>query len=175
MTLYKIHTILLRIAGFPSGSLVKSQPAIARAMGSIPGLAISPGEGNGNPLQCSCLGDPMDRRAWWARVHEVARVRHDLVTEHEPTDCCKIIKALRVTSGLWSTFHTNEGMPEGKPSSAQMCAFSHLLFWAQMREVWLWELFIITPYFYREHFLSFLTKAEHEIKYPSWIFIIIDS
>ena len=105
MALYKIYTTLLRIAGFPSGSVVKSLPAIARDMGSVPGwdlpgLARSPGEGNGNPLQCSCLGNPMDRGAWWATVHEVTRVRHDLVTEHEPKDCCRITKAPQVTSGL---------------------------------------------------------------------------
>ena len=40
--------------------------------GSIPGLGRSPGEGNGNPLQYSCLGSPMDRGAWWATVHGVA-------------------------------------------------------------------------------------------------------
>ena len=40
------------------------------------------GEGNGNPIQYSCLGNPMDRGAWWAIVHGVARVRHDLATEH---------------------------------------------------------------------------------------------
>ena len=39
---------------------------------SIPGSRRSPGEGNGNPLQCSCLGNPMDRGAWWATVHGVA-------------------------------------------------------------------------------------------------------
>ena len=37
----------------------------------IPGLARAPGEGNGNPLQYSCPGDPMDRGAWWAAVHGV--------------------------------------------------------------------------------------------------------
>ena len=42
-------------------------------MGSIPGSGRSPGEGNGNPLQYSCLGNPMDRGAWQAIVHEVAK------------------------------------------------------------------------------------------------------
>ena len=42
-------------------------------MGSIPGLERSPGGGNGNPLQNSCLGNPMDRRAWWAAVHGVEK------------------------------------------------------------------------------------------------------
>ena len=41
--------------------------------GSIPGLGISPGEGNGNPLQCSCLENPIDRGAWWATVHGVKK------------------------------------------------------------------------------------------------------
>ena len=40
---------------------------------SIPGSGRSPGEGNGNPLQYSCLGNPMDRRAWWATFHRVAK------------------------------------------------------------------------------------------------------
>ena len=44
-----------------------------RGMGSIPGSGRSPGEGNGNPLQYSCLGNPMDRGAWQAIVHEVAK------------------------------------------------------------------------------------------------------
>ena len=44
-----------------------------RDLGSIPGLGRSPGEGNGNPLQYSCLVNPMDRGAWQAMVHEVAK------------------------------------------------------------------------------------------------------
>ena len=44
----------------------------------------SPGEGNGNPLQCSCLGDPVDRGAWQATVHGIARDRHDLATKLPP-------------------------------------------------------------------------------------------
>ena len=43
----------------------------------IPGMGSSPGAGNGNPLQYSCLGNPMDRGAWRATVHGVTRVRHD--------------------------------------------------------------------------------------------------
>ena len=50
----------------------------------IPGSGRSPGEGNGNPLQCSCLENPMDRGALQATVHEVARVGHDLVTKSPP-------------------------------------------------------------------------------------------
>ena len=45
----------------------------ARDAGSIPGSGKSPGEGNGNPLQYSCLGNPMDRGAWQATVHGVAK------------------------------------------------------------------------------------------------------
>ena len=61
--------------GFPGGAVVKNLPAYAGDtgdMGSTPGLGRSPGEGNGNPLQFSCLGNPMDIGAWQATVHEVA-------------------------------------------------------------------------------------------------------
>ena len=51
--------------------MVKSPPANAGGMGSIPGSGRSPGGGNGNPLQYSCLGNPMDRGAWWATAHGV--------------------------------------------------------------------------------------------------------
>ena len=60
--------------GYPGGAMVKNMPASAgdtRDMGSIPGSGKSPGEGNGNPLQYSCLENPMDRGVWWAIVHEV--------------------------------------------------------------------------------------------------------
>ena len=52
--------------GFPSDSVVKNMSAMAGDTGSIPGSGRSPGEGNGNPLQYSCLGNPMDRGAWQA-------------------------------------------------------------------------------------------------------------
>ena len=55
-----------------SGSAVKNQPANAGDVGLIPGLERFPEEGNGNPLQYSCLEDFMDRGAWRATDHEVA-------------------------------------------------------------------------------------------------------
>ena len=57
------------LMGFPSGSVVKNLPANTTDAGSIPGLGRSPGEGTGNPLQYSSLGNLMDRGAWWAPVH----------------------------------------------------------------------------------------------------------
>ena len=61
------------MVGFPSGSVVMNLPANAGDVGSIPGSGRSPGEGDGNPLQYSCLGNPIDRRARWATVHGVAK------------------------------------------------------------------------------------------------------
>ena len=53
--------------------MVKNPPAKAENVGSIPGLGRSPGERNGNPLQYSCLGNTMDRIAWWATVQGVTK------------------------------------------------------------------------------------------------------
>ena len=59
--------------GFPSGSEVKASACNVGDLGSIPGSGRSPGEGNGNPLQYSCLENPMDRGACWATVHGVTK------------------------------------------------------------------------------------------------------
>jgi len=58
--------------GYPGASAVKNLLVNAGDTGSMPGLGGSPGEGNDNPLQYSCLGNPMDRGAWWATVYGVA-------------------------------------------------------------------------------------------------------
>ena len=57
----------------PGGSVVKNSPANAGDAGLNPGSGRSPGERNGNPLQYSCLGNPMDRGAWWITVHGVTK------------------------------------------------------------------------------------------------------
>ena len=62
--------------GFPYSSVDKESACNAGDPGLIPGSGRSPGEGNGNPLQYSCLGNAMDRGAWRATVHGVARVGH---------------------------------------------------------------------------------------------------
>ena len=58
--------------GFPGSSVSKETACSGGDPGSIPGSEISPGEGNGNPLQYSCLENPMDREAWRAAVHGVS-------------------------------------------------------------------------------------------------------
>ena len=65
-------------------SVSKESACNAEDPASIPGSGRSPGEGNGNPLQYSCLENPMDRGAWQATVYEITRVRHDLVTKPPP-------------------------------------------------------------------------------------------
>ena len=65
-------------------SVGKKSACSAGDLGSIPGSGRSPGKGNGNPFQYSCLEDPMDRGAWQATVHGVARVIHNLTTKPPP-------------------------------------------------------------------------------------------
>ena len=64
----------------PGGSVVKNLPANAGEMGSIPESGRSPGGGNGNPFQDSCLENSMDREAWKATVHGVAKSQMQLTT-----------------------------------------------------------------------------------------------
>ena len=64
--------------GFPGGSEVKESASNAGEPGSIPGLGRSAGEGNGNPLQYSCLENPRDGRAWWTAIYGVV---HDDVND----------------------------------------------------------------------------------------------
>ena len=69
--------------GFPGGSVVKNLPANAGDECSIPGSGRSPGEGNGNPHQYSCLENSMDRGAWWAIYSpQCFRLGHDWVTNN---------------------------------------------------------------------------------------------
>ena len=66
--------------GLPGGTVGKQPPASTGDTGSIPGSGRTPGGENGSPLQYSCLENSMDRRAWWATVHEVAKSQTQLST-----------------------------------------------------------------------------------------------
>ena len=66
------HTVR-NTMGFPDGSASKDSACNAGDIGSVPGSRRSSGEGNDNPFQYSCLGNPTDRGAWWATVHRVAK------------------------------------------------------------------------------------------------------
>ena len=68
--------------GLPWGLMVNNSPANTGDVGSTPGSGTSPGEGNGNPFQYFCLGNPVDRGAWQALVHGGhQKIRHDLAAK----------------------------------------------------------------------------------------------
>ena len=77
--------------GFPGGSDCKESACNAGDLGSTPGSGRSPGGGRGNPLQCSCLENPVDRGAWQATVHGVTQSQTRLTDRHthkqRPTAC----------------------------------------------------------------------------------------
>ena len=77
--MYFNHRIIVIVyvneLGFPGGSVV---PGNAGDASLIPGLGRCSGEGNGNPLQYSCLKNPMDRGAWWALVHGLTKSQTEL-------------------------------------------------------------------------------------------------
>ena len=75
-------TLVLCLVGFSAGSEFACNVGDP---GSIPGLGRSPGGGHDNPLQYSCLENPMDRKAWWATISGVTRVSHDLAAKPSTT------------------------------------------------------------------------------------------
>ena len=101
--------------GFPGGSVVKNLPANAGDSdnaSSIPGSGRSPGGGNGNPLQYSCLENPMDRGAWKAAVHGVAKSWTQL-SNRAQTHCIHTVQKSNKKKSiplLWSPV----SLPQGK-------------------------------------------------------------
>ena len=74
--------MIVVFGSFPGGLVVKNSSANAGDAGSIPGSGRSPEGGNGNPFQYSCLENPMDREAWWAAVHGVAKSQNMIEHAH---------------------------------------------------------------------------------------------
>ena len=105
---YFVLTSPCVFTGFPGGSEVKASASNAGDPGSIPGSGRSPGEGNGNPLQYSCLENPMDRAAWQATVHGVAKSRTRL-SDFTPLHLCvyrlqQAISDMSVSKGCGERF-----------------------------------------------------------------------
>ena len=91
----------MKAVGFPGGSEVKASASKAGDLGLIPGSGRYPGEGNGNPLQYSCLENPMDRGAWQATVHGVTKSQTRLGDfTHSLTHSLKEIGHLNVMCDL---------------------------------------------------------------------------
>ena len=93
--------------GFAGGSEVKASACNAGDPGSIPGSGRSPGEGNGNPLQYFCLGNPMDAGAWWPTVHRVAKSRTQLSDFTFLFTWSKLLRILIAFIELWITMEEN--------------------------------------------------------------------
>ena len=92
--LYMYITIVCYSLGFTGGSEVKASACNAGDPSSIPELGRSPGEGNSNPLPCSCLENPMEGGAWWTAVHGVAKSRTRLSDfTHSLPQCAKSLQS----------------------------------------------------------------------------------
>ena len=95
--------------GLPGGSVVKNPPANTGDTGLIPESGRPLGEGNGNPLQYSCLGNPMERGAWWATAHGVRKSQTQLKQlSMSPLSKCYVVR-IGNRSPKWPWLQDKEG------------------------------------------------------------------
>ena len=101
-----VSEVMLSRFVIAGGSEVKASACNVGDLGSFPRSGRSPGEGNGNPLQYSCLENPMDRRAWWATVHGFPKSRTRLsdftFTFFQGACVFHVMAAVTVHSNFWS-------------------------------------------------------------------------
>ena len=108
-----IKILIRTILSFPSGSDSKESPCNTGDLGSVPGSGRPPGEGNGNPCQSSCQENPLERGAWGAKVHGVAKSQ-DMT---EVTMCpCKMmleigIQEVSVSEDTWLVRNCSPSLP----------------------------------------------------------------
>ena len=95
--------------------MVKNMPVHAKDVGPIPGPEKSPGEGNGNTLQYSCLENPMDRGAQWATIHRVAKGQHNLATEQQQLKNDKPRANIILNTEKLKAFPLRSGIRQGCP------------------------------------------------------------
>ena len=115
--------------GFPGGSVVKNLPDSEGDSGSIPGLGRSPEEGQGNPLQYSCLKNPMDRGAWQATVHGVTKswTRLSDFTFKLWSRASLVAQRLKRLPGMWETWVRSLGWED--PLEKEIATHSSILAW----------------------------------------------
>ena len=122
----QILSIYLALGNFPGGAVVKNLPADAgdaRDWGSIPGSERSPGVGNGNPLQYSCLENPMDRGAWRETVHRVTKSQTWLST-HTQHSAAAVV--------LWGFSHYTKSC--GRDTASVPTSFHFIRFSSTLRD-----------------------------------------
>ena len=120
MPLSVLYSFLVR--GFLDGSVVKNPPANAGDADSIPGSGRSPGEGNGNPLHYSCLGNPIDRRSLAGQnLWDYKRLRHNLASKQQqqllisPTFEHSLSVAAKSLQSCPTLCNPRDGSPPGSP------------------------------------------------------------
>ena len=123
--------------GFPSGSVVKNLPTNAGDRDSVPGSWRSHGGGNGHPLPCSCLKNPMDRGTWQAIVHGVVRSQTRLNTTHY---VCKLLdKWIGKQAYWWVNAYVIKMKVCWWKNLIQIFVFLQLQAWASDM-MWTWKL-----------------------------------
>ena len=132
------YKVAIGDVGFPGGSDGKESVCSVGDLGSIPGLGRSPGEGNGNLLQYSCLENSMDGRTWWATVHVVTKslhIRHKgiILVEVRLSSVKMSMMLLFFCHQVMSDFSQPHGLKHTRllcPSlSPKVCPSSYLLNW----------------------------------------------
>ena len=119
----------MELCSLPAIYLGKASACNAGDLGSIPGLGRSPGEGNGNPLQYSWLENSMDRGAWWATIHGVAKSRTRLsdFTFKLWSRASLVAQRLKRLPGMWETWVRSLGWED--PLEKEIATHSSILAW----------------------------------------------
>ena len=129
LEIFDVSTWILVFKCFPGGAEVKASGCNVGDLDSIPGSGRSHGEGNGNPLQSSCLENPMDRGAWWTTVHGLQRVGHDWATSPSPRIIWASLVAQLVKNppAMWETWVRSLGwedlLEKGKATHSSILAW----------------------------------------------------
>ena len=133
-TPWDITITYLHLQGFPDGSVDKASACHAGDLGSIPGSGRSPGEGNGNSLQYSCLENSMNRGAWSATVPGSERVGHDWTTKYSLTILIDAAGS-RPTERLIIQEHSHsnwENLMQTQEGCPQSPVFNHKAWWPSL-------------------------------------------